>query len=123
MQKPANIDEYISTFPEATQHIMDEIRKTIQKAAPEAKEVISYSMPAYKMNKVLVYFAGYKNHIGFYPCPSALEEFKKDISIYKNSKGAVQFPLDKPIPLDLITKMVKFRLEEDKQFATVIKKK
>ena len=104
-----NTDDYISVFPEATQEILQQLRNTIKKAAPEAEEVISYNMPAYRLNSILVYFAGYANHIGFYPTPSALEAFKKEIAVYKSSKGAVQFPLDKPLPLALITRIVEFR--------------
>ena len=106
-------DEYISVFPEATQKILQQLRNTIKKAAPKAEEVISYNMPAFKQNTVLVYFAGYDNHIGFYPAPSALDAFKKEIAVYKNSKGAVQFPLDQPIPHDLIRKMVLFKIDEN----------
>jgi len=108
-------DEYISVFPETTQKILQQVRNTIKKAAPRAVEVISYNMPAFKQNTVLVYFAGYDNHIGFYPTPSALEAFKKEIAVYKSSKGAVQFPLNEPLPLALITKMVKFRVEQTQE--------
>jgi len=108
-------DEYISVFPETTQKILQQVRNTIKKAAPKAAEVISYNMPAFKQNTVLVYFAGYDNHIGFYPTPSALEAFKKEIAVYKSSKGAVQFPLSEPLPLSLITKMVKFRVEQTQE--------
>ena len=108
-------DEYISVFPEATQKILQQLRNTIKKAAPKAEEVISYNMPAFKQNTILVYFAGYDNHIGFYPTPSALDAFKKEIAVYKNSKGAVQFPLNEPLPLALITKMVKFRVEQTQE--------
>ena len=108
-------DEYISVFPETTQKILQQVRNTIKKAAPKAAEVISYNMPAFKQNTVLVYFAGYHNHIGFYPTPFALEAFKKEIAVYKSSKGAVQFPLNEPLPLALITKMVKFRVEQTQE--------
>jgi len=111
-------DEYISVFPEATQKILQQLRNTIKKAAPKAEEVISYNMPAFKQNTVLVYFAGYDNHIGFYPTPSALDAFKKEIAVYKNSKGAVQFPFDAPLPLALITKMVKFRVAQTNEKKT-----
>ena len=110
-----NTDEYISVFPEATQEILQQLRTTIKKAAPQAEEVISYNMPAYRLNSILVYFAGYANHIGFYPTPSALEAFKKEIAVYKSSKGAVQFPLDKPLPLALITRIVEFRAGQTQQ--------
>jgi len=113
MKKPNNIDEYISAFPESTQQILQQVRAIIQKAAPQAKEVISYAMPAFKQKGVLVYFAGYAKHIGFYPAGSGIEAFKDDLSGYKWSKGAVQFPLDKPMPEALITRMVKFRANQD----------
>jgi len=113
MEKAANTDEYIKSFPGETQKILEQMRSTIMKAAPKAEEVISYAMPAFKQNSVLVYFAAYKNHIGFYPTPSGIEAFKDDLSKYKSSKGAVQFPIDKPLPLALITKIVKFRVAKD----------
>ena len=113
MKKPKDIDEYISSFPEETQKLLEQIRTTISDAAPEAVEVISYSMPAFKYNGVLVWFAAHKSHIGFYPRASGIEAFKKELSTYKKSKGAVQFPLDKPLPLELIKKIVKFRLAEN----------
>lgn len=110
---PTNIDSYIATFPKETQVKLKQIRTIIKKAAPKTEEVISYQMPAFKMHSVLVFFAGYKNHIGFYPCPSAIKAFQSEFEKYQWSKGAVQFPLDKPLPVGLITKMVKFRLKED----------
>jgi uncharacterized protein YdhG (YjbR/CyaY superfamily) len=108
------IDIYIAGFPEETQRLLEELRITILEAAPGAEQVISYQMPAFKLNRVLVYFAAYNNHIGFYPTASGIEVFKSEFSEYKWSKGAVQFPLDKPLPLDLISKIVKFRVEEDR---------
>jgi len=114
MKKPKDIDEYISGFPVETQKLLKQVRAAIQEAAPQAEEVISYSMPGYKLFGMLVWFAGFKNHIGFYPRgSSAIEAFKKELSIYKTSKGAVQFPMDKPLPLALIKKMVKFRMPEN----------
>jgi uncharacterized protein YdhG (YjbR/CyaY superfamily) len=107
------IDKYIAGFPEETQKIMQHLRTIIRNAAPEAKEVISYAMPAYRQNSILVYFAGYKHHIGFYPTPNAIKAFKNELADYKWSKGAVQFPLSKPLPVELIERMVRFRLEED----------
>jgi uncharacterized protein YdhG (YjbR/CyaY superfamily) len=112
-----NVDEYIASFPENLRTLLEEMRTTIKKAAPKAEEVISYQMPAYKHLGILVYFAGYKNHIGFYPTASGIEAFKKELSIYKGAKGSVQFPLDKPLPSVLITKMVKFKLKENEQKA------
>lgn len=111
--KPKNIDEYIAGFPIETQKLLEQIRATIKKAAPEAKETISYAIPTFKLNGNLVHFAAFKNHIGFYPAPSGNEAFKKELSIYKGGKGTVQFPIDKPIPLNLITKIVKFRVKEN----------
>ena len=108
-----NVDAYIATFPPETRVILEQVRTTIRKAAPKAEEVISYHMPAYKLNSVLVYFAGYKHHIGFYPTPSGIASFQKEIAAYKSSKGAIQFPITQKMPLALITKIVKFRLKED----------
>jgi uncharacterized protein YdhG (YjbR/CyaY superfamily) len=107
-----NIDEYIMGFPENVQQMLEQMRTTIQKAAPKAEEAIKYSMPTFVLYGNLVHFAAYKNHIGFYPAPRALEEFKKELSAYKGSKGAVQFPLDKPLPLALISRMVKYRVKQ-----------
>ena len=111
MKKPAGVDEYIKTFPKEVQQLLIVLRNTINTAAPGAEEVISYGMPAYRQNGILVYFAGYKNHIGFYATPTGHEEFKKELSKYKIGKGSVQFPLDKPLPLGLITRIVKFRVK------------
>lgn len=111
------IDDYIATFPAETRVRLEEMRSIIQKAAPKAEEVISYKMPAFKQNGVLVYFAGYKNHIGFYPTGSGIRAFQEEISVFKNSKGAVQFPLDKKLPVGLIAKMVKFRVKEEAEKA------
>lgn len=114
--KATSIDEYISGFPENVQKNLEEIKQTIQNAAPEAVEAISYAMPAFTIQgKPLVYFAGYKNHIGFYATPSGHASFEKQLSKYKQGKGSVQFPLSEPMPLSLITKIVKFRLKEVKE--------
>ena len=107
----SNVDEYIACWPSKTQSILKQIRKTITKAAPKAEEVISYQMPAFKQNGVLVYFAAYKNHIGFYPTASGIAAFQDKITSYKSSKGAIQFPIDKPMPLELIEEIVKHRIE------------
>ena len=107
------IDEYIKTFPEDVQIILNKIRQTIRKAAPEATEAISYQMPAFKFNGNLVWFAAFKDHIGFYPIPSGMETFKEEASPYVAGKGTLQFPLDKPIPYDLIEKIVNFRAKEN----------
>jgi uncharacterized protein YdhG (YjbR/CyaY superfamily) len=111
--KNNDIDKYISGFPETTQKLLNQLRETIIKAAPEAEEVISYQMPAYKYYGILVYFAAYKNHIGFYPTGSGIANFKNELSIYKGSKGTVQFPLDQHLPIELITKIVEFRVKEN----------
>ncbi len=119
MKKPTNTDEYIASFPSETQKQLHEIRAIIKKAAPNAEEVISYGMPGYKQHGMLVWFAGYAQHIGFYPSGSGIEAFKDQITAYKNSKGAVQFPLSKPLPKKLITDMVKFRAFFDAEIAAV----
>lgn len=108
-----DIDEYIGTQTPEVQILLKQMRQTIKKAAPEAEEVISYNMPAFKYQGMLVYFAAYKNHIGFYATPTGHSEFKEELSMYKQGKGSVQFPLTKPLPLDLITKIVKFRVTEN----------
>jgi uncharacterized protein YdhG (YjbR/CyaY superfamily) len=105
-----NIDEYISAFPADIQELLQLMRKTIQEAAPEAKEAISYAIPTFKLNGNLVHFAAFKNHIGFYPAPMGLEAFKEELEPYLAGKGTAQFPLDQPLPLELITKIVKFRV-------------
>lgn len=108
------MDEYIAGFDDEIKNRLQQIRQAIKKAAPAAEESISYMMPAYKyLGKPLVYFAGYKNHIGFYATPNGHEAFKKELSVYKQGKGSVQFPVDEPLPLPLISKIVKFRLKEN----------
>jgi uncharacterized protein YdhG (YjbR/CyaY superfamily) len=106
----ASIDDYIKTFPAEIQIILKKIRKTIHEAAPDAAEAIAYGMPTFRLNGNLVHFAAFTHHIGFYPTPSGTEKFNKEIEPYKHSKGAVQFPLDQPIPYGLITEIVKFRV-------------
>jgi uncharacterized protein YdhG (YjbR/CyaY superfamily) len=108
-----NIEEYIAGFAPETANKLKQIRETILKAAPGIEEVISYGMPAYRLNGILVYFAAAKNHIGFYPTGSGIEAFKHEFSGYKWSKGAVQFPFDKELPLDLIERIVQFRVTEN----------
>jgi Uncharacterized conserved protein len=110
---PQTIDEYISTFPTATQVLLNQMRNTIREAAPEAIEKISYQMSAFDQQGILVYFAAFKKHIGFYPTSSAMEAFSEALSVYKSGKGSVQFPIDKPLPLDLVRQMVSFRVEEN----------
>ncbi len=107
------IDEYIADSPKDVQSILQSIRTTVLKAAPKAVEKISYGMPAFYLDGYLVYFAAFKNHIGFYPTPSGTDSFAKELSVYKSGKGSVQFPLDEPMPLALITKIVKFRVKEN----------
>lgn len=108
-----SIDEYIATFPKETQKILNELRATIKESAPGAEEKISYQMPTFFLNGNLVHFAAYKSHIGFYPTPSGIEAFKKELSKYEGAKGSVQFPIDKPMPLKLINKIVKYRVAEN----------
>jgi len=108
-----NIDEYISSYPEEIQILLEQVRTTIKQAAPEAEEAIKYAMPTFVLNGNLVHFAAFKNHIGFYPVPSGIEAFKKELSVYKGAKGSVQFPLDQPMPLELIAEIVKFRVNEN----------
>jgi uncharacterized protein YdhG (YjbR/CyaY superfamily) len=108
-----NIDEYIQTFPKDVQEKLQEMRKVIKAAAPEAEERISYQMPAFWQKGILVYFAAAKNHIGFYPTCNGIEAFQKELGSYITGKGTAQFPLDKPIPFDLITKIVKYRVSEN----------
>lgn len=108
-----SIDDYINQFPDEIKSKLETIRTAIKKAAPKSVEVISYGMPAFKQNKVLVYFAAGKNHIGFYPTPNPIIIFSKELEGYKTSKGAIQFPLDKKIPLNLVSKITKFRVKEE----------
>ena len=122
MIKPTDVDSYIATFPPQTQALLEQIRAIIRKAAPEATEGIGYGMPAYKQDGALVYFAGYQHHIGFYPTASGIACFQQELAGYKSSKGAVQFPLDQPLPEALITTIVRFRVKENGEKA-VLKKK
>ena len=110
---PKSFDDYMDHFPKDVQLRLQKLRLTIKKAAPQAKEKISYGIPAFTLNGMLVWFAAFKNHIGFYPRTSAIAAFKKELSVYKGAKGSVQFPFDKPLPLTLISRMVKFRVKEN----------
>ncbi len=121
-ETPQTIDEYIAGFPTDVQEILQRIRQTIREAAPEAQERISYKMPTFTLKGNLVYFAAFKNHIGFYPIPSGIEEFKEELSAYEQGRGSIQFPLDKPIPYDLISRIVKFRVKENLAKAAAKKK-
>lgn len=111
---PKTIDAYISPFPIGAKRLLKILRRTVKKAAPGAREKISYGMPAFFGNRNLVYFAGYKRHIGFYPGSKAIVTFKKEISKYKWAKGSIQFPLDEPLPLGLVTRIVKHRVKFDR---------
>ncbi|MEF2966989.1 DUF1801 domain-containing protein [Paenibacillus sp. M1] len=111
------IDEYISNWPADVQEILQTLRQVIKNAAPDAKETISYQMPTFALHGNLVHFAAYAKHIGFYPDPSGIEAFKRELSEYKHAKGSVQFPIDKPLPYDLISKIVEFRVAENKDKA------
>ena len=117
MTKPKDMDEYIAKYPLEIQLLLEKVRATIREAAPGSQEVISYQMPAFKLNGILVWFAAYGRHIGFYPTASGIQVFKAELSLYKWGKGSVQFPLDKPLPFDLISKIVKYRVMETTQKA------
>ena len=110
--KFSNIDDYIASFPPETRIILDRLRETIRKAAPEAKETINYGIPTFTLKGNLVHFAGFKNHIGFYPTPSGIEAFKKELSVYEGAKGSVKFPVSELLPFDLVSRVVKFRVTE-----------
>jgi uncharacterized protein YdhG (YjbR/CyaY superfamily) len=114
MNKPTDTDAYISGFPETIQNLLQEVRTTIKRAAPEAEEVISYGMPAFRQNGMLVWYAAFRNHIGFYPIPSGINAFKEELSAFKGTKGSVHFPFDRPLPVDLISRIVSFRLNENR---------
>ena len=120
-EKPANVDAYIVPFPENIRKILERVRMTVIRAAPGAEETISYGMPAYRYKgRVIIYFAGYKNHIGVYATPLAHAAFQKELSGYKQGRGSVQFPLDQPMPLDLIKRMVQFRIKQQDEPLTDI---
>ncbi len=120
--QPGNIDAYIAQFPQDVQGILEQIRVTVKEAAPGAEETIKYAMPTFTLKGNLVHFAAFKNHIGFYSAPTGIEAFKKDLSDYNTAKGSIQFPLDKPVPLGLITKIVRFRVQENLEKAGIKKK-
>lgn len=115
MKNAATIDEYIAGFPDDVQKILEKVRATIRKAVPDAEEAIKYEIPAYVLNGNLVFFAGYKSHIGIYPVPAGTQKFQKAIARYKAGKGTLRFPLDEPIPYDLIAEVVKYRVKETKR--------
>ncbi|WP_245579212.1 iron chaperone [Algoriphagus mannitolivorans] len=120
--KPESVEQYLSWYEEPKRGKLDQMRAILKKALPEAKELVSYHMPAYKTSEVLVYFSGAKNHLGFYPTNSGVEEFKKELEPYVTSKGAIQFPYEEPLPEELIIQIAQFRLEEAK-FRAILKKK
>ena len=118
-----SMDEYIATFPEEIRKILEEIRATVRAVAPDAQEKISYQMPTFFLKGNLVHFAAFKNHIGFYPTPSGTQAFRDEISIYQGAKGSIRFPLDQPMPLDLIRRIVEFRVQENLDKAKAKEKK
>lgn len=121
MNKPVDVDAYITSFPGDVQILLEQLRATIKEAAPQATEMISYGIPAFKLGTMLVWFAAHSNHIGFYPRGAGIEEFKEELTTYKVTKGTIQFPLDKPLPLQLVAKIVKFRVAQN--LTKAIKKK
>ncbi|MEK6782315.1 MAG: DUF1801 domain-containing protein [Bacteroidota bacterium] len=121
--KANTIDEFIAGFPHNIQRMLGQLRATIQKAAPEAQEKIGYGIPTFTLDGNLVHFAAFKNHIGFYPAPSGIAAFKKELSKYDGAKGSIQFPIDKPLPLSLVSKIVKFRVKENLAKAKIKKNK
>jgi uncharacterized protein YdhG (YjbR/CyaY superfamily) len=120
---PRTIDEYIADFPPEIQEILEKIRQTIRTAAPQAEEAIKYQMPTFTLEGNLVHFAAFKNHIGLYPTPSATAKFRKELSVYEGGKGSIRFPLDKPIPYGLISRIAKFRVKENLERAEAKGKK
>jgi uncharacterized protein YdhG (YjbR/CyaY superfamily) len=123
MKKPENFEDYISAFPVETQKRMEKIRAIVKRAAPLAEEVISYGMPSFRLNGRLLYFAAFRNHIGFYPMATGVEAFKSLLADYKWAKGSIQFPLSKPLPMNLISDIVKFRVQENLAKAKTVPKK
>lgn len=121
--QPRDIDEYIAGFPEDVQEILEKVRRTIREAAPDAEEAIKYQIPTFTLKGNLVHFAAFKKHIGFYPAPSGIERFKDELSAYEGAKGSVRFPLDQPIPFDLIGRIVRFRVRENLEGAEAKGKK
>jgi len=113
MKRPEDVDEYIRSYPKEIQNLLEKIRATIKRVVPQANEVISYGMPAFKYHGMVAWFAAHTKHLGFYPGASGIEAFKKELSNYKGAKGSVQFPFDKPLPLDLVKRIVKFKVNEN----------
>jgi uncharacterized protein YdhG (YjbR/CyaY superfamily) len=109
------VDSYIASFPADVQALLQQVRKTIQQAAPDATEAIKYAIPTFVLNGNLVHYAAFKHHIGFYPAPTGIKAFEQELAPYKQGKGSIQFPLDQPLPLDLITKIVLYRVKQNSQ--------
>lgn len=123
MDKSEEVDNYIASFPAETREVLELMRSTIKEAAPEAVEIMNYGIPTLTLHGNLVHFGGFKKHVGFYPAPSGIKAFQEELSVYKGAKGSIQFPLEQPLPLDLIKRIVKFRVEENvAKFLTVPKK-
>ncbi len=122
-KQPGTIDDYIAGFPGEIRKKLEEMRMIVKKAAPQAEETINYGVPTLVLSGNLVHFGGFKNHIGFYPAPSGIEAFKKELSVYEGAKGSIKFPVDKPLPAALITKIVKFRVKENLENAKQKSKK
>lgn len=120
---PRTIDEFIAGFPESVQEILEKIRMTIRESAPDAEETIKYGIPTFTLKGNLIHFSAYKNHIGFYPAPTGIEKFRKELSVYEGSKGTIRFPLDKPVPYSLIKSIVRFRVKENMERAEAKRKK
>lgn len=112
---PQSVDEYVASCPKDVQPILEQLRATVREAAPQAEETISYRMPAYKQNGILVYFAAFKDHIGFFPTADGVEAFKNKLSAYKTSKGTLKFPLDRPMPLELVKEIVRYRVKKNSE--------
>lgn len=122
MDKSEEVDNYIASFPAETREVLELMRSTIKEAAPEAVEIMNYGIPTLTLHGNLVHFGGFKKHVGFYPAPSGIKAFQEELSVYKGAKGSIQFPLEQPLPLDLIKRIVKFRVEENvAKFLTVPK--
>lgn len=121
-KSPETIDEYISEFPKEVRKILEQVRKAISKAAPQSVEAMKYGIPTFVLGGNLVHFGAFKNHIGFYAAPTGHEAFAKELSVYKQGKGSVQFPLDQPMPLELITKITRFRVKQNLEKASKKKK-
>ncbi len=123
MDKSEEVDNYIASFPAETREVLELMRSTIKEAAPEAVEIMNYGIPTLTLHGNLVHFGGFKKHVGFYPAPSGIKAFQEELSVYKGAKGSIQFPLEQPLPLDLIKRIVKFRVEENVANCLTVPKK